>query len=1389
LESPTQDEIPTAAAATIIMEHRPVGTQSLGVIAARLFFGLIIRLVRPSLAAAALVSIASNAAELPSLGQNCGGPGLPPCSVPVHGPPEPHAARGPCLLYGAGDVAGGAQLFTSSLFDGSAATIGPKIEHVTVQALAFNPRDRGPFRLFALANQQGAPSAAPPVGPMPTPVTIPPPVDVYTVDLTSGALRPVGATGFRSTHGLAFRERDTTLWTWDEQEGLVEINIETGRGRLVFGKRGLRFDALAWNPEGTLLYGSIGAALWIYDLAREALQTETQPLPQGSNIFLVRPDGHLLLAKAVNPVPPDTMPLFIFDIGGKQLVNSFRINQPFGTMAAPLHALAWPNACGNPDLGGRTHLITAVKVDKKTLCEGDEAMITVETQHPDGLPNTVDVFVNHRAGAVQYLQFTGPPGTRRVAVQAGTPERYADFAEINIELVACAQIVRRPHVWMGPNPFHPDHVDFVVTNHNDFERRITPLGVRIFPTAYVWEFGDGQTATTTEPFVTHDYSGSAHHGDRYRNFVLQVGVQQPPGPLGAILATGHKSLSLYDFYEFHRGMGVIQPPTLAGDPQRVDHLPDGSGAGYVGAYTVTNVDDVPFTLTASRLERQYCDANQPSLQFNSSIDEGVFPGQRFQGVQILGTVADIGPAPDRPSVCSVSLHLAGTDSLGRQVAADIYYQIRDNPFMRVPVTNPQTIKALNSIDSRRRAPNYSPITDEDLYRSSIAGTITAPSGPASNPIRLAAGSASCEAPPSCGTPPVLGARCDPSCSPATATLVCAVAGTENDWCQDPPHIQNAQKGDAVMSPGCGTIGGLLHSIGQHFSHVGIMTGDGYELVNSTANEDLLYEDKAHDGPGPGPWGIKPDVLRFAWPGAIQQTVEEAFITGSNLPNFLLGKTYNERPLGPGFDPVKCADDTDLVYPRVARGTAVNRDTLHKVADTAKRAIGNFHYRFFGYTRGDASETNNFSPASGTPPDDPLLASMLWGGISVAQRPSVCSSFIWQMFRDTGVPIDFREDALAGSVVPSSTAGLALYSEAQRDIAGNALWDSMYNNVKAKGLLAQIFEAPDRYANQAVNCFAFDNCEHGGSGGGRVWTGSNSGQGVAVSPDDMLHWNMYPRSEPIVFRMGKFSRPYTWQAAAGTGCIAGSVQASDRLTPAPAPGADVMIPGLQTSEGETVSTQTDAQGNFSFQAVPALSTGGYCIDAQMFTSVTPTNNGCFNQGQTCQVKVAPGNVCTIVTVALRPPPQIFRTVTVNGTIHVDNKGTNSDHNQDQINITCHVNQADPQVAVDSKLQDAPPSNQSITSDGHYGGYEAATCTLNTDNSVRVHLDSVLQGCDNGIFACGWQVVQERTDDLLVPPGQTSAFQTHLQNSNNDVWADFDLKILNSCDDCFGNPTCP
>jgi hypothetical protein len=503
--------------------------------------------------------------------------------------------------------------------------LGAKIEQVTVQALAFNPRDRAPFRLFALVSQQGTSSssrrAVPAPGPSPTPttpVTVPPPVDVYTIDLTTGALRPLGSTGFLSTHGLAFRERDATLWTWDEQEGLVEIDIATGRGRLWFGKTGLRFDALAWNPEGTLLYGSIGSALWVYDVAKETLQAETRPLPEGSNIFLMRPDGHLLLAKAVNPVPPETIPLFVFDIGTKQSVNSFLINQPFGTEAAPLHALAWPNACGNPDLGGRAHLITAVTVDKKTLCQGDEAKITVETQHPDGLPNTVDVFVNQRAGAVQYLQFTGLPGTRRVSVQANTPERYVDFAEASVELVPCAQIVRRPHVWMGPNPFHPDHVDFVVTNHTEFDLKLTPGTTAFVTKAYVWEFGDGQTATTIEPFVTHDYSGSAHHGDRFRNFVLQVGVQQPPGPLGTIIATGHKSLALYDFYEFYRRMGVIQPPALAGDPQLVDQLPDGSGAGYVGAYTLTNIDDVGLTLTASRLERRYCDPNRPSLEFNSS---------------------------------------------------------------------------------------------------------------------------------------------------------------------------------------------------------------------------------------------------------------------------------------------------------------------------------------------------------------------------------------------------------------------------------------------------------------------------------------------------------------------------------------------------------------------------------------------------------------------------------------------------------------------------------------------------------------------------------------------------------------------------------------------------
>lgn len=1300
-------------------------------------------------------------------------------------PPSP--ARGTCLIYAAAQESGGTQLFTSSVVDRSSQVLGSLLHQIDIDGLAFHPRFD---TLFALAGPGSKE-----------------PGTIYLAAKESGDIRTLGMTGFVHMRGLAFRDSDATLWSWDQDKGLIQIDVNTGQGKLNFAKHGLRLEALAWNPQGTVLFGASGHDLWVFDSVKRTLRKEDDALPSKAELFLMRADGNLLLAE-IHGRPPQNLALFVYDIATKRVVNSFRLDDPFDK----LEAIAWQDACGNPDPGGRVHLIRTISLDKTKVCQGDEVKVSVATVHPDGPPNTVDVFINQLAGAVQYLNFTGPAGTRRIAVQAWTPERYVDYGENTVEVLSCVQNPPRPLVRMGPDHFHTDSVDFIVANAKAF----VPTAPMTFVPgqSYSWDFGDGNTSTTTVPFVTHDYTGSLPRDDRYGNFVASVSVRlvgPGGGASGDVLSTAHKSLALFNFYAFNRRMGIIRPPTQVGDAQLVDQLPDDSGSGYLGTFSLTNLEESPITLTNSQLERQYCNPEKASLRLASVAGNDVVgPTKTIQRLVVLGAAGTL-----TSDICGVAVHLSGNDSVGRRVMADLYYKIRDNPLMRVQVRNPQTLQALNQVSTLKRLPSDGAVTDEDIYQLSKQGLIVSPSGPAAgrtvrNMDPMSSIPAACGRPKSCSdlTEPTLGSSCDPSCATIRPGLVCAIGPgsgpggtfTANDpWCQDPASIQNAEKGDSVMSPGCGTIGAMLHALPnpQHFSHVGIMTRDRYELADSTASEDLLSESGANDGLG-GSSGWKPDLLRFAWPGSIEQTVDEAFVSGSQISNALFSKEYTEQPLS--SDPEHCLGDTDLIFPRVARGSAEMRDVLHTVADAAKANtvgsgsqlgdVGKFHYRFFGYTKGDVASTTAFQPDGGTPPDDPGLLNTLYDAIGltlshVATRPSVCSSFIWQMLQDNAVPVAIREpDAFNQGVLASNgSPGLVFYSEADRLSAGSSLFNSIYNQVQGRCPPDPIpcFGAPGNHAAQAVNCMGFDQCEEVGFAHWLDWIG-NIGDGSAVSPDNMLLWTVYPTNEPIVFRQGTFRRPYTWHAANGTGCITGQVLAAQQFAPTGVPGATVYIRGLQRTDGVDVSTISDGQGNFSFQAIPALTNGSYCLHAQVFTD----NNACFDEADACQVIVQPKASCTSVPITLQPPPQILRTVAMTGTITAENSDQT---NSGAINFICHVNLADPSTNLTAKLDDTAQGNLQVND---VTAYAQVNCHLNADLTVSLHVQVELDHCGGGLIAhgCPDAVYGPSTFDTTLQPGQTGQHpDIHLQNGDNSDWADFkSMQFSNDCAGCFGKETC-
>ena len=250
----------------------------------------------------------------------------------------PAAAQAPatCLIYAVQDWGvGDSQLFTIDAFTDTITILGPLLplpDH-DLEGLDIHP-DTDLIYVSAGSNSN---------------------IDgnFYIVDAQTGALTLVGNTGFSEVVALSFRSTDATLWAWSEfgglggPRGLFTIDVSTGLGTPVFSPDPfVNIEGLAWNPAGTLLYGSDGLNLWEYNPAGPTFTLIASNLPgitavEGLEMLV---NGHLMGGAHETTA----VGIFAYDPILRKVVVSESIPTDFNDV----EALAWPERCGVPPIFG-----------------------------------------------------------------------------------------------------------------------------------------------------------------------------------------------------------------------------------------------------------------------------------------------------------------------------------------------------------------------------------------------------------------------------------------------------------------------------------------------------------------------------------------------------------------------------------------------------------------------------------------------------------------------------------------------------------------------------------------------------------------------------------------------------------------------------------------------------------------------------------------------------------------------------------------------------------------------------------------------------------------------------------------------------------------------------
>jgi hypothetical protein len=238
---------------------------------------------------------------------------------------EGMASTASCKLFMVHDEKLNQSQFVVVSLDGQyqVSLLGPLYKGRDIEALAIDPRTNIIFAASGNNVGSGHPKGY-----------------LYIVDGETGALYPVGSTGFDEIGDLAFGA-DGTLWAWAKGEGLITIDLITGKGTLIVPAdilvEGL---TLSQEEEGTVFRGAVDKALWVYNLEADTLDVACTNLPGETEGLETMPDGTLLISIHEDK----TLSLHAFDPKTCEVVANADIptnKDDVEGIALPVEACSW----------------------------------------------------------------------------------------------------------------------------------------------------------------------------------------------------------------------------------------------------------------------------------------------------------------------------------------------------------------------------------------------------------------------------------------------------------------------------------------------------------------------------------------------------------------------------------------------------------------------------------------------------------------------------------------------------------------------------------------------------------------------------------------------------------------------------------------------------------------------------------------------------------------------------------------------------------------------------------------------------------------------------------------------------------------------------------------
>ncbi|MBI5571768.1 MAG: hypothetical protein HY914_17630 [Desulfomonile tiedjei] len=728
---------------------------------------------------------------------------------------------------------------------------------------------------------------------------------------------------------------------------------------------------------------------------------------------------------------------------------------------------------------------------------------------------------------------------------------------------------------------------------------------------YHWDFGDGTTMTTCNARVEHDYEQALDPSREHQQFDVRLSLRKPDGSTDEAVRT----LTVFNAYAMCKKRGIIVPRTEQQFYAQVN------GFGFSAKLLVTNVENIPLTLTHTRLRVVAAEPDRTSpLGPVEVVDPPiVIPAAGKAEIPISMPFSRV---PKKSA--GFTVHFFGNAETGEAIRVEGTFDTRakdrasdavtigDVSIGHVPgfehvletagaagesrTCSAERPSPADPIAANLRCRNF---TCEEVNRIVLGAdaerlrcSVSALTEPAD----------ACAASPA---PPVEGAECDPDNLPELTQ-----DQLDEGWvCQAVPEVRtvttparflNALKGDIILSPGGESfVGGLLRQVDppQKYGHCGIMTRNYDQVTHSTASEERLFA--FLNGPVQGlPVlidGFEPNALKYMWPGVVTQTIDDS-IFGGSMTDPDTGTPYDicafsAGPQGADFNGQWTIVPPLVVKPDPLLETPEIRAKLHEVADEACSLAGQSHYRLYCYT--DPTIAQN--PQHVAPPE---------AGWAAGTFPSACSCFLWMTLKRQGLQLEGPDleggDVAGGAEVgPTTPDGLYHYTAAER-LAG-ALWlkEQVTRRVERHleeklGIPAQLLNSfakiSEHVSNQMLNTLASDWADDAAKYS-QAWHGPENAKDIdTVSPENALFWDspatagLYGWAVPLSYRQSRQEEVtvHRWKKVQAKGNLSGYVRFQGN------PVAKVLV---QVYDGK--SDFTDVNGHYRIAGIPF---GPYVVKA-------------------------------------------------------------------------------------------------------------------------------------------------------------------------------------------------